>query len=219
MKTAIDEKEVAAYLKSHPEFFEHYADLLAQVLIPDPHGGHAISITERQLGTLRERNKKLETKLSQLLHFGEENDAIGDKVHRLAVALAAAPDFAAVLRALYAHLGTDFAVPHVTLRLWGLAAPQGDEGLAEFAAPDAATLAFATGLTHPHCGPADRLETLPWISASVRSLALMPLSRGADTIGFVALGSEEIHRFYPEMGTLFLSRIGDLVGAALLRTL
>ena len=55
MNAAMDEQEVAAYLKSHPEFFEHYADLLSQVVIPNPHGGHAISITERQIGLLRER--------------------------------------------------------------------------------------------------------------------------------------------------------------------
>lgn len=215
----MDAKEVAAYLKIHPEFFDHYADLLAQVLIPDQHGGHAISITERQLSALRERAKKLETKLAELLHFGEENDAIGEKLHRLAVALVVAADFPAVLAALYFHLGTDFAVPHVTLRVWGVSAPQGDEDRLEFVAPDPATLAFAAGLRHPHCGPSAKLETLSWLGASVRSVALVPLHRGTETIGLLALGSEEMHRFYPEMGTLFLTRLGDLTRAALLRTL
>ena len=45
MNAALDANEVAAYLKSHPEFFDQYADLLAQVHIHDPHGGRAISIT------------------------------------------------------------------------------------------------------------------------------------------------------------------------------
>jgi len=215
----MEAKEVAAYLKNHPEFFDHHADLLAQVLIPDPHGGHAISITERQLGTLRERAKKLESKLAELLHFGEENDAIGEKLHRLAVALVSATDFPAVLAALYSHLGTDFAVPHVTLRLWGVAVPQGEGDRAEFVVPDEATLAFAAGLRHPHCGPSAKLETLSWLGSSVRSVAMVPLHRGTETVGLLALGSEEMHRFYPEMGTLFLARLGDLARAALLRTL
>ena len=33
----------------------------------------------------------------------------------------------------------------------------------------------------------------------------------------LALGSEDAQRFYPEMGTLYLRRIGELVSAALLR--
>lgn len=215
----MDATEVAAYLKIHPEFFDHYADLLAQVLIPDQHGGHAISITERQLGTLRQRTKKLESKLAELLRFGEENDAIGEKLHRLAVSLAVAGDFPAVLAALYSHLGSDFAVPHVTLRLWGVKAPQGEEDRAEFAAADTATLAFAASLKHPHCGPSTRFEALSWLDPSVRSVALVPLHCGTETIGLLALGSEELHRFYPEMGTLFLARLGDLACAALIRTL
>jgi uncharacterized protein YigA (DUF484 family) len=52
--------DVAQYLKDHPDFFNQYAELLAQLSIPDPHGGRAISITERQIIGLREQVKKLE---------------------------------------------------------------------------------------------------------------------------------------------------------------
>ena len=77
--------DVAAYLKEHPDFFENYADVVADVMIPHPHGGRAISISERQILTLRERAKQLEAKLSELIQFGEENDVISEKVHRLTV--------------------------------------------------------------------------------------------------------------------------------------
>lgn len=215
----MEAREVAAYLKSHPEFFDNYADLLTQVLIPDPHGGHAISITERQLGTLRERTKKLEAKMAELLHFGEENDAIGEKLHRLGIALVAAQDIAGVLAAVYYHLGNDFAVPHVSLRLWGLDAPPGEEDRGEFAVPDAATLSFTAGLQHPHCGPNSGLEALSWLPPSIRSVAALPLHCRTGAMGLLVLGSEEMHRFYPEMGTLFLTRLGDLASTALWRTL
>jgi uncharacterized protein YigA (DUF484 family) len=77
--------EIARYLQDNPKFFDEYADLLAQLYIPHPHGGRAISITERQILTLREKAKQLEGKLGELIRFGEENDVIGEKVHRLAV--------------------------------------------------------------------------------------------------------------------------------------
>lgn len=218
MSTVLEANEVASYLKNHPEFFDHYAELLAQVHIPDPHGGRAISITERQLGNLRDRNKQLEAKLAELIRFGEENDAIGEKTHRLTVALIAAADYPAVVRALHAHLGGAFAVPHVALRLWGFAA----ETLAdhpEYVTTDSAAIDFAKGLKHPYCGPSAGIAALAWLGEGARSLALMPLRRGDETFGLLALGSEEAQRFYPEMGTLFLTRFGDIAAAALLRTL
>ena len=42
-------EEVASYLKQHPEFFEDHADFVSTVFIPHPHGGRAISISERQI--------------------------------------------------------------------------------------------------------------------------------------------------------------------------
>jgi len=211
--------EIARYLQDHPNFFEEYADLLAQLYIPHPHGGRAISITERQILTLREKAKQLESKLGELIRFGEENDAIGEKVHRLATALAGARDFAAARRVLLTHLGEDFAVPHVAFRLWNLPA-QGDA--AEFGEVSEQTRIFAAGMSHPFCGANAGFEAAAWFGETgeqVRSVALVALRRDAETVGLLALGSEDVQRFYPEMGTLYLGHIGDLASAALLRTL
>jgi len=210
--------DIARYLKDHPKFFEDYGDLLEQLYIPHPHGERAISITERQLLTLREKAKQLETKLAELIRFGEENDGISEKVHRLSVALAGASDAGAVLAALYAHLGDDLAVPHVALRLWGA----GQTELAECAEVGEQTRIFAAGLALPFCGPNAGFEAASWFGESgehVRSVALIALRREAETVGLLAFGSEDVQRFYPEMGTLYLERIGDLVSAALLRAL
>ena len=211
--------EIARYLQDNPKFFEQYADLLAQRYIPHPHGGRTISITERQILTLREKAKLLESKLGEMIRFGEENDAIGEKVHRLAAALAGARDFAAARRVLFSHLGEDFAVPHVAFRLWNLPA-QADA--AEFAEVNEQTRIFAAGLAHPYCGANAGFEAAAWFGEAgeqVRSVALVALRREAETVGLLALGSEDVQRFYPEMGTLYLGHIGDLASAALLRTL
>ena len=61
---------VVSYLKQHPEFFEEHADFLATIFTPHPHGGRAISISERQILTLRDKNRQLEDKLRELLEFG-----------------------------------------------------------------------------------------------------------------------------------------------------
>ncbi len=216
MKNTLDANEIAGYLKNHPEFFERHADLLTQIHIPDPHGGRAISITQRQLGALRDRNRQLEAKLAELIRFGEENTLISEKLHYMTVALVAASNFTSVVHELSEHLSDVFAVPHVALRLWGVAAL---EGLAEFSPADEETKTFTANLKEPYCGPSAGLEALAWLGSGVRSLALVPLKRGQDTIGLLTLGSGEAHRFYPDMGTMFLTHIGEIASAALLRTL
>jgi uncharacterized protein len=211
-------EEVARYLKDNPGFFENYAELLAQIYIPHPHGGRAIPIAERQILTLREKSKMLERKLAELIQFGEENDAIGEKMHRLCLALFPAGDMRGMLRALYYNLREDFAVPHVAVRVWRGAG----EGL-EFAPVGDALRQYSGSLEHPFCGPGANPEIASWFgeaAAQLRSFACMPLRDGGNAcVGILALASEEATRFYPEMGTLYLKRLGELASAALQRHL
>src|ERR1700693_6203010 len=106
-------EEVARYLKEHPEFFEEYADFLASMHIPHPHGGRAIPISERPVLTLREKSRMLEGKLRELVQFGEENDSISERVHRITLTLLASRDLPSLLDSLYDNLRVDFGVPSV----------------------------------------------------------------------------------------------------------
>ncbi len=205
--------DVAAYLKEHPEFFESYAEVVADVMIPHPHGGRAISISERQILTLRERARQLEIKLGEMIQFGEENDVISEKVHRLGLALIAARDEAALSNVVDFNLREDFSVPHVVLKLWNPGT-----GAAEVSE---ATRTFAAGLLHPHCGPLAMADTATFFGEAaplLKSYAYIPL-RGKDCFGLLALASEDAQRFYPEMGTLYLTRIGEVIATCLLRHL
>ncbi len=124
-------EEVAQYLLDHPQFFEEHADLVSRLVIPHPHGGRTISITERQMLSLRDKNRQVEGKLAELLQFGEENDVISEKMHRLGVAVIAAGSFQSVIHTLNFHLRDDFAIPHFALRLWRR--PENAAELPEFA--------------------------------------------------------------------------------------
>lgn len=208
-------EEVAKYLKEHPEFFEDHAETLAEITIPHPHGGRAIPISERQTLSLREKNRQLEGKLREVIQFGEENDSIGEKVHRISVALLGASDVASVLRTIYLSLREDFAVPHVVLRTWR----GGQRGeLPEMAAVSAGIRDFAASLTQPYCSAQAMVDTGTLFGESaphLRSFSYVPL-RDDGVFGLLALASEDPQRFYPDMGTLYLKRIGELVSAGLL---
>ena len=209
---------VLDYLKQNPSFFDEHADFLATIFTPHPHGGRAISISERQVLTLREKGKQLEGKLRELIEFGEENDAIGEKLHRLTLALIGARDAETVISALYFHLREDFAVPHTMLRLWTERAhPQ----LPEFAEVNPESRDFAESLVSPYCSGHAMVDTAGWFgeeAARLRSFAYVAL-KSDRAFGLLALASEDAQRFYPEMGTLYLKRLGEITAAALLRCL
>ena len=208
--------EIARFLRTHPKFFDQHPELLETIHVPHPYGGRAIALSERQTVALREKVKLLEGKLAEIIKFAEENDAIGEKVHRLSVALAGARDFPALARSLYFHLREDFAVPHVALRVWGKSVAA---DLQEAEAVSEAQRQQAEGMPMPQCGPAAGSVFAPWFGEAaehVRSLALVPIGdqgKMSPPFGLLALGSEDPQRFFPEMGTLYLRRIGELCAA------
>lgn len=209
-------EEVAQFLNQHPEFFEDYAEMLAEVSIPHPHGGRAIPISERQILSLREKVRRLESKLGELIRFGEQNDAITDKLHRMTLALIAARDIAGVLHVLGFNLREDFAVPHVAVRVWGSFA---QECVSPSGEVSEEARGFGQGLNGPYCSAHAMADTAAWFGDSathLRSFAYVPL-RAGEVFGLLALASEDPQRFYPEMGTLYLRRLGEIAAASLLR--
>lgn len=217
--TQINHDQVAQFLKDHPDFFDAHTDLLNALSVPHPYSGQAISIGERQVLLLRDRARNLEVKLREFIDFAEENDAIGEKLHRLGLGLMRARSLEAALAALYLSMREDFAVPHVALRLWPEAA--GLPELPELAAVGADTRAFGDRLTRPLCGQEAPEAVRAWFGETgghLRSFALAPL-REPNAAGLLALASEDVKRFYPEMGTLYLSWLAELAGAAVGRFL
>src|SRR5687768_3812459 len=171
--------DVARFLRTHPQFFDQHADLLESIQVPHPYGGRAIPLSERQTVALREKAKVLEARLGELIRFGEDNDAISEKVHRLSVALVGAPDFPALAHALYFHLREDFAVPHVAMRIWAKAVPADFD---EAQPIDADQRRQAEMLGAPQCGPATGNPFAAWFKGAadhVRSVALVPLGHTA----------------------------------------
>jgi len=212
-----DSEDVAQYLKQHPQFFDEYADMLSDIYVPHPHGGRAIPISQRQIVTLRDNNQILQDKLRELVKFGEENDVIGEKMHHLSIMLLAFSHLNDLLNELNLILQDNFSIPHVELRLWNI----GYDNLeaSKFISANTKIHTMANNLLRPYCGPQLTDEIKQWFgesAANLRSFSMVPL-KTKQTIGLLVLASEEPQRFYPEMGTLYLQRMGDLISTSISR--
>ena len=218
LRIEMDSPDVIRYLRENPKFFEDYADEIAEIFVPHPHGGHAIPIAERQIFALREKNAELSSKLAELIRFGSENDAIAERLHRSTVALFAAPDLETTLAVLYHSLREDFAVPFVAVRLWGRVPEQ--SYLPELAATSADVRDYAERLEAPYCGSQAIAESREWFETDEppASFALLPL-RAALTFGMLALASPDPQRFQQELGTVYLARLAELSSIAIARFL
>ncbi len=209
MEHTTDPALVAEYLSNHPDFFNQFPDLLTTLNITHPHGTHAISITERQVLSMRDKVHILEGKLAELIQFGEENDSIAEKMHRLALDIISTRNMDSLLVELERHLRDGFAVPHHAIRIWNTPEQTVSESLRN----------EVDAQMHASCGTLRHDEAKEWFgeaAAHLKSFAAIPL-RGEHTVGLLVLASEDAKRFYPEMGTLYLDRLGQLVGAALTR--
>lgn len=212
-----NEEEITEYLKKHPTFFERHPALLADMYIPSHHGSGAVSLAERQQLAQRDKIRVLEAKFSELMHHGEQNDSIIHHMHVLAVSLLEANTLADTVAQAETVLKTTFNVPFVSLQLWD-SASSGLTTVSELIRP------WANELASPYTGPRPPALTFEAIGGQLPSVddhsyAVVTIKREEHAIAMLLLASDDAARFYEGMGTLYLGRIGELIGAGLSRFL
>lgn len=214
--TAFTAQDIAVFLQEHPGFFDEHADVFATMQVPHPHGSRAISLGERQILTLRERNRELEWRLNELVRNATANESIGTHVAKWCSRLLSENDAQRVPGEIALGLAEQFELNHVALRLWNLSELPAT-GYGEPVSQDVRT--FTDSLKTPYCGTDTAFEAAGWLDSTPKSLALVPLRLEADgaAVGLLVLGSDDPERFTPEMGTAFLESIGQLASAALHR--
>jgi hypothetical protein len=214
------EEVIADYLKSHPDFFERHPLILVSLKLPHRTGGTAVSLVERQVSMLRQRNAQLERQFKDLVSVAKTNDALVEKIHQLGLKLMRATGLPARLEQLETSLREDFGAERAVLVLFegASAAAQRDGFVRRLSTEHADVKPFAAFLraAKPRCGPLrDRQKYIFERDAdSVSSAALVPLGASAQ-LGFLIIGSRDPDHFHPGKRMDFLGRLGELLSVAL----
>lgn len=220
----VSEQAVEAYLAANPDFFEHHKALLSQLELPHGAGG-SVSLVERQVSMLRQKELKLERQLKELIDVARANDLLSAKIHQLTLQLIAARDLQACVSAIEEAMRSGFSADHSILVLFGEVGLFDDIDGGRFfrviERKDEALGPFDTFLkgNGPRCGQvrdSQRDFLFHNDAEEIGSVALVPLGDKA-RIGFLAIGSADADRFHPGMSIDFLARVGDLVAGALQR--
>jgi hypothetical protein len=222
----LNDNSVSEYLQTYPDFFERNSQLLTKLRLPHVRDGAAtVSLVERQVEVLRDRNQSLERKLKELVDVARANDALADRIHRLSQRLIRTRSLAESISAIETSLREDFDAMNSVLVLFLEEAralePEMGRFLRVAAASDEELRTFDSLLSSgkPRCGQvrdAQRDYLFGLESVAIGSVALTPLGqKGA--LGILAIGASDAERFHPGMSTEFLVRIGELVTYALMR--
>lgn len=216
-ENATTEEQVTKYLRKHPDFFVKQPGLLADLRLPHE-SGQAISLVERQVSILRERNMDMRHRLSKLLDNARDNDRLFDKTKRLVLALLEGKTLTDTVDSLFYSFDNEFKIHYTTLILFGdSAALSAGKARVEPLSKARESIAQVLKNSRPQCGTLSAEETqylFPDFADSVGSVALVPLIHG-NTFGVLAIANRDPGYYRSSMGTLFLSYIGEVLNRQL----
>jgi len=212
-----NEKIVREFLRANPSFLDQNTDILETLVLPHD-SGKAVSLVERQVGVLRDRNKEMRSRLDNMLQTAHDNDLLFEKTKRLVLNLLEAKNLAALVESVYDSLGKDFGIDFYSLTLLG------DEEklprtMARVATMEKANERVGTllGANRAVCGIV-REEEMVFLfgerGRQVGSVAAVPL-RYDSLYGILAVGNSDPNFYKSSMGTLFLSYIAEILNRLL----
>lgn len=204
MAIDLDPKDVEAFLRANPNFLQDRPGLLAVLNLP--HGGEgAVSLVERQVSVLRERNIVSRQKINALSDIGRENDRLLEATRRTVLALLSGVNRQELAKIWREQLTETFKAELGTL-VWITGEPNSDSSESVAGKLIRQGESFS-GVLRP-----EEMKALFAIDASEGSAALSPIRAGSEILGVLAVGARDSQRYRQEDGTLFLDYLAEVIG-------
>lgn len=218
------EHEMVRYLRDHPAFFEDHQDVLAGMILSHE-AGSAVSLIERQVQVLREQKEEQKRKLQTLISTAQNNEKLNNNVNTLILELLDADSLTEVLKVIEQRIRADFEADAIVVKLLA----SGNDILKEHGELTAwqqpALVIGEKVMTarQPTCGSfnTEQMQAL-FDDADIQSAGIVPLATDKNSkncYGIIAIGSYDPQRFRADMGTLFLSLLGQVLTRILKRHL
>ncbi|MGE8097836.1 DUF484 family protein [Pseudomonas fluorescens] len=214
---SLEAAAIAAYLEAHPDFFVEHEELLPALRIPHQRGD-TISLVERQMKILRERNIEMRHRLSQLMDVARDNDRLFDKTRRLTLALMDASSLDDVVISVEDSLRQDFQVPFVSLILFSDEPLPVGRSVTSADAQKAIGGLLSEGKTVSGSLREHELDFLfgEEQRKQIGSTAVVTISHQG-LHGVLAIASRDPQHYKSSVGTLFLSYVAEVMGRVLPR--
>jgi uncharacterized protein YigA (DUF484 family) len=212
----LTDEAVREFLKDNGDFLQRNPDLLDHLHVSHA-SGSAVSLVEKQVSVLRERNVDIRHRLNTLTANARENDKLFEQTRGLVVKLLEADSVAQLYRVFMESMQSDFDVEFASMILFG---EEWDESACRVDSLENAKSHIGALMSGRKaiCG-ALRKEEFNYLFASTTagapfqqggSAAVMPLTDSVP-VGLIAVGSADANRYSVDMGMLFLSHIAEVI--------
>lgn len=213
-------EDIAHYLRAHSDFFTRYPELIETLTIPHE-TGEAVSLLERQVGLLRNKNKELDRKLHQLIAVAKENERVNRRLHALALGVISAGRFDESIHVIRKLLHTDFPGTRVIVKLFDVLPDTDVEDCEHMKTALLKSKLVRDLFSSRRHGVAfltkrqiESVFTKKEREKPICSAVAVALKR-QQSLGVLFLGSKDADRFQSGMGVLFLSNLGEIISAQL----
>ena len=216
----LDAADVVSYLRAHPDFFADNKFLLAELNLPHA-SGRAVSLVERQVDILRERNMVMRKRMNELLHTARHNDELFSKTRSLTLAFLECDSMQALNEVLATHVLVDFEADFVACHLSGAEAPnliaQGalDHFRTQAEPPTFSQLINGDQATCISLRNEELNSVFPMADIEAEGSAVLIPFSGQGLSGILAIGSRDAGYFTQDMDTLFVRYIADVLNKVL----
>lgn len=219
MLADVSPEQVAQFLTENPTFFLKHEHLLADLYLPH-NNGSAVSLLERQVSLLRERNIDMRKRLNEFLEEGQRNDALFQKTTALILNLLDARSLTDLVKRLVNFCEAEFQVDQVQFTLFTSSDHRNNQ--CRIMSQLEVERAMPSLLRSNQCiSGIFRDDELIFLFGSGRSdiasAIVLPICGQEKTIAMLAMGSHDAHYFKAGMNTLFLGFIGDVISRLLPR--
>jgi hypothetical protein len=225
--TALTNSQVSEYLRENPDFWVDKIDLLAEMNLPHNPSGQTVSLVERQVSVLRERNVEVRHRLNQLIENARKNDLLFDKTKRLTLSLLNTQQLDDCLDALFFGLQHEFDIHFSQMLLiadadLNIPVPVNKQARIVDAKEIEKHLPKIINNRRAICGQLDNREQefiFESKSSEIGSTAIAPLYFENRSIGIIAIANKDPDFYRSSMNTLFLNFIADVLSRLLINYL
>ena len=216
----LSDEAVARFLRENPDYFQRFPGLITLLVLPHE-SGQAVSLVERQVALLKERNVDMRKRLTQLVGAANTNDSLFDKTRSLTLALLDVETLQDLDGVIEQSLRSGFKADDVACFVCCERRLPELKHVHRCASTRELPMLNLTQSTGTSCGPlrGDEYRRLFRRSDGAESSAALVQLRHKDLVGILAIGSHDSRRFSPDMGTLFVRYIGDVLARLLVRLL
>lgn len=211
-KESFDASDLVEFFKTNPDVFQRHPELLELVSLSDNRG--TSSLIEKQVEQLKTRLSRFQSKQSEFLEVARENEQISDSFSKVIYQLIGFNNLSEFASEFPVILRKTFEIDEVSFKTKQSTALRPTE---KTVYDDVLRRLVNNQSVCDNRWPSNIISL--FFSDAINSAALIPMRHNFEdqTIGILALGSNNPERYTNELGTAHLDRLGIMTGICLSR--